>query len=155
MMIAIDPRIKKRKGAEYFQLDPDISSDWVQQHQTFLVEEQRQKIEKKFQKENEKLAADGQKELKAQELKERLAVVDELASKFKRENKSKKVEVEGKGATIEKMEQNLEKLDQRIETMKLQAADKEENKEVALGTSKIVSIPWKSICLGGLAHTYL
>jgi DNA topoisomerase-1 len=145
MMISIDPKIKKKKGAEFFQLDPDISQEWVLSHQAFLVEEQRQKIQKKFDKENEKLAAEGSKEMKAKELTERMEVADELEKKFKRENKSKKVEAEGKGATIEKMMDNLGKLDQRIENMTLQAADKEDNKEVALGTSKIVRFP--PLCL--------
>ena len=140
MMLDIDAKIKKKKGAQYFEIEDDIDQEWIEEHQTYLVEEQRQKIEKKFAKENEKLAADGQKEMKQRELTERLEVVEELAKKFKKENKSGKVEAEGKGPTIEKLEANIEKLDQRIETMSLQAEDKENNKEVALGTSKIVSL---------------
>ena len=139
MMIDIDPKIKKKMGAEYFELGEDLDEEWVQQHQNFLVEEQRQKIEKKFNKENEKLVAEGKKEMKVKELTERVEAADELAKKFKKENKTKKVEAEGKGASIEKMKENLKKLDQRIETMLVQAEDKESNKEVALGTSKIVS----------------
>ncbi|WEW58741.1 DNA topoisomerase 1 [Emydomyces testavorans] len=137
MMIDIDPKIKKKKGADFFELDPDLDEEWIRQHQAFLVEEQRQKILKKFEKENEKLRSEGEKEMKAKELEERLGAARELEAKFKKENKTKKVEAEGKGATIEKYENNLAKLDQRIETMSLQAQDKEENKEVALGTSKI------------------
>ncbi|KAI9879702.1 MAG: DNA topoisomerase 1 [Pleopsidium flavum] len=137
MMINVDPKLKKKKGAEYFELDEDLDEEWIQGHQNFLAEEQRQKIEKKFAKENEKLAAEGAKEMKPKELEERLEPVHELEKKFKKENKTKKVEAEGKGPTIEKLETNLTKLDQRIETMLLQAEDKESNKEVALGTSKI------------------
>lgn len=138
-MIDVDSKIKKKKGSEYFELEEEIDKEWVIEHQRFLIEEQRQKIEKKFNKENEKLVAEGQKEMKQKELEERLAVTDELASKYKKENKTGKVEAEGKGPTIEKLESNLEKLDQRIDAMLFQAADKENNKEVALGTSKIVS----------------
>lgn len=141
MMIDIDPKIKKKMGAEYFELEEDLDEEWIQGHQNFLVEEQRQKIEKKFAKENEKLAAEGEKEMKPKELEDRLEPVHELEKKFKKENKTKKVEAEGKGPTIEKLESNLTKLDQRIETMLLQAEDKESNKEVALGTSKIVCYP--------------
>ena len=139
MILDIDPKQKKKKGAEWFELDEDIDHDWVKQHQEFLVEEQRQKIEKKFQKENEKLAAEGEKEMKPKELQERLKVTDELAAKFKKENKSGKIEAEGKGPTVEKIMANIDKMDQRIANMLLQAEDKENNKEVALGTSKIVS----------------
>ena len=139
MMIDVDPKIKKKKGPEYFELDDDLDEEWIQEHQNYLVEESRQKIEKKFYKENEKLKAEGEREMKPKELAERMEVADDLEKKFKKENRTKKVEAEGKGPTVEKLEANLEKLDQRIENMLLQAEDKENNKEVALGTSKIVS----------------
>ena len=138
MMIDVDNKIKKQKGADYFKLDDDLDQEWIEEHQIFLVEEQRQKIEKKFAKDNEKLVAEGEKEMKANELESRLEAVRELAAKFKKENKSGKVEAEGKTPSIEKLENNLEKLDQRLNAMLVQAADKENNKEVALGTSKIV-----------------
>ena len=139
MMLDIDPKLKKKKGAEYFALPVDLDTAWVKEHQNAQVEELKQKIQKKFEKENEKLAAEGQKEMKAKELEERMQAADDLRDKFKKENKSGKVEAEGKGPTIEKLETNLEKLQQRIETMKVQFEDKDNNKEVALGTSKIVS----------------
>ncbi|KAH9873573.1 hypothetical protein IAQ61_004197 [Plenodomus lingam] len=137
MMIDVDPKIKKKKGAEYFERPADLDSEWVKQHQEAEVEELRQKITKKFEKDNEKLAADGEKQMKAKELEERLVKVKELAAKYKKENKTGKVEAEGKGPTVEKLEANVEKIMQRIETMKIQMEDKEGNKEVALGTSKI------------------
>lgn len=137
MMLDIDPKIKKKLGAEMFELDDDLDEAWIREHQNFLVEEQRQKIEKKFNKENEKLKADGEKEMKHKELEERLEAANELEKKFKKENKTNKVEAEGKGPTIERCQANLEKLDQRIQNMDFQAKDKESNKEVALGTSKI------------------
>lgn len=148
MMLDVDPKIKKKKGAEYFALGEELDEGWIHEHQAFLVEEQRQKIEKKFTRENEKLVAEGEREMKSKELEERLEPVRELEKKFKKENKTTKVEAEGKGPTIEKLETNLSKLDQRIETMLLQAEDKENNKEVALGTSKIVRLrPLISILL--------
>lgn len=140
MILDVDPKQKKKRGAEWFQLDSDLDQEWILEHQAFLVQEMRTKIEKKFQKDNEKLVADGSKEMKAKELTERLEVADDLEKKFKKENKTKKVEPEGKGPTVEKFESAIEKLDARIATMRLQADDKEGNKEVALGTSKIVSI---------------
>ncbi|KAL1848646.1 DNA topoisomerase 1 [Paecilomyces lecythidis] len=137
MMLNLEPTLKKKKGAKFFELDEDLDQEWIKEHQAFLVEEQRQKIKKKFEKDNEKLAAEGEKEMKPKELDERLKAADELQKKFAKENKTGKVEPEGKGPTIEKFEASLAKLDQRIETMSLQAEDKENNKEVALGTSKI------------------
>lgn len=140
MMLDINPKQKKMRGAEFFELEDDLDQEWIEEHQAFLVEEQRQKIEKKFAKENEKLKVEGEKEMKAKELEERLEVANELSQKFKKENKTGKVEAEGKGPTIEKLETNITKLDERIATMRLQAEDKESNKEVALGTSKIVGV---------------
>jgi DNA topoisomerase-1 len=139
MILDVDPKQKKKKGAEFFELDEELDEAWILEHQSYLVEEQRTKIKKKFQKENEKLVADGQKEMKAKELEQRLEAADELEKKFKKENKSKKVEAEGKGPSVEKYEAAIKKLDERIATMLLQAEDREGNKEVALGTSKIVS----------------
>jgi DNA topoisomerase I len=139
MMLDIEPSLKRKKGADYFELDEDLDKEWIKEHQAFLIEEQKQKITKKFEKENEKLAADGEKEMKPKELDERLLALKEMQAKFQRENKTGKVEAEGKGQTVEKLESNVTKLEQRIENMSLQAEDKENNKEVALGTSKIVS----------------
>ena len=143
MMLDLDPKLKKKdkRGPGFYDLDEDLDQGWIQEHQNYLVEEQRQKIEKKFAKDNEKLKAEGEKEMKAKELEERLEVADELQRKFKKENKTGKVEAEGKSPSVEKLQASLDKLDQRIQTMEFQAEDKENNKEVALGTSKIVSQP--------------
>lgn len=141
MMIDIDPKIKKKKGAEFFERPEDLDDEWVQQHIEALVEEQRQKITKKFEKDNDKLKAEGEKQMKPKELDERLSVANDLGKRMRKEHKTGKVEAEGKGPTIEKMQGNIDKLNQRIETMKVQMEDKEGNKEVALGTSKIVSRP--------------
>lgn len=138
-MLDLEPTLKKKKGAAFFERDEDLDMEWVKDHQKFLIEEQTVKITKKFEKDNEKRVADGEKEMKASELQERLATVKEMEKKFNKENKSGKVEAEGRGPTVEKIEAAITKLDQRVETMSVQAQDKEDNKEVALGTSKIVS----------------
>lgn len=137
MMIDVDPKIKKKKGAEFFELPPEIDAPWIEAHLADLVEQEKAKITKKFEKENEKRKAEGEKEMKPKELEERLSEAKDLEKKLKKEAKSKKVEAEGKGPTIEKLESSLEKLEQRIATTSVQAEDKENNKEVALGTSKI------------------
>ncbi|KAI0175771.1 hypothetical protein GGR52DRAFT_328644 [Hypoxylon sp. FL1284] len=137
MLLDLDPKQKKKKGASFFELDAELDEAWILEHQNFLVEEQRTKIQKKFEKDNEKRQQDGEKPMPDKELKERLKAADELAKKFKKENKSKKVEAEGRSPTVEKTEGNIKKIDERISTLELQAADRDGNKEVALGTSKI------------------
>ncbi|KAI2465073.1 hypothetical protein F4781DRAFT_410798 [Annulohypoxylon bovei var. microspora] len=137
MLLDVDPKQKKKKGADFFAQDSDLDEAWILEHQNFLVEEQRTKIQKKFEKDNQKRQEDGEKIMPDKELKERLQVADDLAKKFKKENKSKKVEAEGRGPTVEKIEGNIGKIEERIRTLELQAADRDGNKEVALGTSKI------------------
>lgn len=147
MILDVDPKQKKKRGPEFFERDADLDDEWVLEHQAFLVEEQRTKIAKKFEKENEKRTADGEKVLPEKELKERLKATNELEAKFKKENKSKKVEAEGKSPTVEKLLAGVEKIVERIHVLELQAADRDGNKEVALGTSKIVSHVPSSCCL--------
>ena len=139
-MLQLEPKLKKKKGADFFELEDGLDEEWIEGHRQALVEEQRQKIEKKFQKENEKLVAEGQKEMKQKELTERLEVVRELEAKFKKEKKTGKIELEGKSPSVDKLDSQLTKLDERINNAQFQAVDKENNKEVALGTSKIVSL---------------
>lgn len=138
MILDVDTKQKKKKGAEFFERDEDLTDEWVISHQAFLVEELRTKITKKFEKDNEKLVGEKKKPLPEKELKERLKAVKELEARFKKENKSKKVEAEGRGPTVEKLEGQISKIDDRIKNLEAQAADREGNKEVALGTSKIV-----------------
>ncbi|EPE07827.1 dna topoisomerase i [Ophiostoma piceae UAMH 11346] len=137
MMLDVDPKQKKKRGAEYFERTADLTDAWVLEHQAFLAEELRTKIVKKFEKDNEKRVSEGEKPLPEKELKERLKAVNELEAKFKKENKSHKVEAEGKSPAVEKLEAASNKIDERIHNMEMQAADKDGNKEVALSTSKI------------------
>lgn len=147
MMLALDSSLKKKKGAAFFGLDEDIDQEWIKEHQAFLIEEQREKVQKKFEKDNEKLAAEGEKEMKESEREERMKSVKELEAKFNKENKTGKVEPEGRTPSVDRFENAIVKIEQRIETMSVQAQDKEDNKEVALGTSKIVSLCYLLACL--------
>ncbi|OQN99476.1 hypothetical protein B0A48_14454 [Cryoendolithus antarcticus] len=137
MMLDLDDKLKKKRGAAFFELPEGMTQDWIKEHQASLIEAEKVKITKKFEKENEKLEAEDQKAMKPKELESRLEVVKELESKFKKENKTGKVEAEGKGATVERFETQIEKLEQRIAVARVQSEDRENNKEVALSTSKI------------------
>ncbi|TWU76841.1 DNA topoisomerase 1 [Metarhizium rileyi] len=137
MILDLEPSYKKKKGASWFELDDDLDQAWIQEHQQFLIEEQRTKITKKFEKDNEKRKANKEKVMPEKELKERLQTVKELEAKFKKENKTGKVEAEGRGASVDKCLKAIEKLDERVKILETQAEDRDGNKEVALGTSKI------------------
>ncbi|PTB65333.1 hypothetical protein BBK36DRAFT_55743 [Trichoderma citrinoviride] len=137
MILDLDPTQKKKKGAAWFEKDEDLDDEWIKEHQQFLIEEQRTKITKKFEKDNEKLKANKERPLPEKELKERLQAVKELEAKFKKENKTGKVEAEGRGASVEKLLASIDKIDERIRILETQAEDRDGNKEVALSTSKI------------------
>ncbi|MBE3045869.1 hypothetical protein IMZ48_25665, partial [Candidatus Bathyarchaeota archaeon] len=149
MILDLDTKMKKKKGSDWFALDSDLSEDWIIEHQAQLIEKLRDTIQKKFQKDNEKQAEKKEKALPEKELKERLKVATELQAKFKKENKTKKVEAEGRGVTVEKLEAQITKLEATINNTQLQAQDREGNKEVALSTSKLVSTPLNpgEVCL--------
>ncbi|KAK4057286.1 DNA topoisomerase 1 [Microbotryomycetes sp. JL221] len=136
---------KKKYNKLYGSDESDLDDDWIVEHEHDLVEKEREKIQKKFDKENQKLQDDGEKPMKDSELKERLKVVDELASKLKQERKQK---YEGLDTDPDKLVTLIDKLDQRIKIAKTNATDKDEGKEIALSTSKInyidprISVAW-------------
>lgn len=133
---------RKKKQPDFFKPDPEIDDKtWILEHQQSLVEQEKDKIRKKFERENEKLVENGEKEQKHSELKERLEVIDEMEAEFKEENKTGTVEPKLRGATVEKLEIQIEKLDEKILKQETDAKVREGNKTVALGTSKIVCSP--------------
>ncbi|KAI0168772.1 hypothetical protein BJ166DRAFT_263643 [Pestalotiopsis sp. NC0098] len=138
MLLNLDPKLKKKRGADYFTLDEDMNNDeWVQAHINFLVEDQRTKITKKFETDNKKRAENKEKPLPEKELKERLKAADDLGKERRKEWKSKKVEAEGKGPTVAKIDAKIEKLENSLNQAERKMETQEDNKEVALGTSKI------------------
>lgn len=137
-ILFLEPK-RKKKDPEYFKPDEEINDpDWIKEHQKVLLEQEREKINKKFEKDNEKRIAEGESEMKQDELKTRLMVVDELAQEFKKENKTGVVEPKTKAASVEKLEVAIEKLEARIKNMETEKNVRDDNKTVALGTSKIV-----------------
>jgi len=140
MIELIDDKQKKKKGSKYFELPEGLDKEWQKEHHKALVELEREKINKKFAKDNEKLVAEGEKEMKDKELQERLGAADELKQSLAAELKTGKVEAEGKGITVEKLEEKVEKLQTRINTMTIQGEDKKNTSDVALSTSRIVRI---------------
>lgn len=133
-LLALDPKMKKKP--EYNDPESDLEDDWIKQHEEELVEKEKDKIKSRFEKQNEKLAAEGVPAMTLKDLEEKLKAADELAIRLKKERKLSKIEPSGK-ATVEKLMASIEKVDARIYATKNQATDKEENKEVALGTSKL------------------
>ncbi|KAI8142511.1 hypothetical protein BJV82DRAFT_615165 [Fennellomyces sp. T-0311] len=129
-----DPSYKKK--GPYVDDESDIDDEWIATHEAELIAKEREKVQIKFDKQNEKLKAEGNNPLPKSQLKENLAAVDDMEKRLIKERKKGVYEVKGK-LTVDKVLANIEKMDQRIAAIKIQATDKEENKEIALSTSKM------------------
>ena len=131
VLFEMDPKYKKKKP--FSQDESDIDDEWVESHEQSMKEKEIEKAEKKFAKENEKLEADGKKPQGESVLKERLAAINEEFDRLEQERGTKKATLK-RARPAEKLEEAVVKLDEKIKTFKLQMIDREEGKEVALGT---------------------
>ncbi|KAI8065550.1 hypothetical protein BC940DRAFT_304395 [Gongronella butleri] len=134
-LFALDATMKKKRP-DLMEDESDLDDEWIAQHEEDLIEKEKERVKTRFNKMNEKRKADGEKEAPASDLKEKLKEVDEQAKQLKKERKSGKVEPKA-GATVEKLLDKIAKQDERLNAIKIQATDKEENKEISLGTSKM------------------
>ncbi|KAI8974290.1 hypothetical protein BDB01DRAFT_402845 [Pilobolus umbonatus] len=133
-LFELDPKLKKK--SKYTEDEEDLDDEWIMEHEKSLVEKEKVKIQAKFDKQNEKLKEEKKPLMKADELKERMKAAAELEARLKVERKTGKVEIKP-SLTVEKIEAQLKKVEHNINAAKIQATDKEENKEIALGTSKM------------------
>jgi DNA topoisomerase-1 len=124
---------KYKKNKKYASDESDIDDDWIAEHEELMKTKEVEKAEKKFAKDNEKLAEEGGKPMKDKELQEKLAVIEEDFKKLKKERGTKKATLK-RDRPLEKIEEAIDKLDEKIKTFKLQIEDREAGKEVALGT---------------------
>ena len=124
---------KYKKNRKYAEDESDIDDEWIASFEDSQREKEIEKAKKKFAKDNEKLAADGEEPQKESVLEERIERIEADYKQLISERGTKKT-TKGKGKTAEKIEELIEKLDERIKTHKLQMIDREEGKEVALGT---------------------
>ncbi|SCZ89762.1 BZ3500_MvSof-1268-A1-R1_Chr9g10584 [Microbotryum saponariae] len=136
---------EKKKYKQYKEDESDIEDDWIISHEEQLVVLEREKIKKRFEKDNLKRAEADEKPLPASELKQRLEAADELEKTLKAERKKGWKETR---YSDEKLIAQIEKMDERILVAKTAATDRDEGKEVSLGTSKInyidsrITIAW-------------
>jgi DNA topoisomerase-1 len=140
-LIAMDPKYKKKSA--FNTPESDIDDDWVAQYEEQLEAKEIEKAEKKFAKDNEKLAADGEAELKPAELAERIKAIKDDFKRLKKEQGTGKATLK-RERPAEKIEEAITKLEERIAAAGLQMVDREEGKEVALGT-RSVAWAWHEI----------
>ncbi|KAI0339877.1 hypothetical protein BDW22DRAFT_1360911 [Trametopsis cervina] len=133
-LLAIDSKYKKKK--KYAEDESDLDEDDIAEHEEQMKAREREKAEKKFQKENEKLVEEGKEPQAESVFKQKLKEIDAEFKRLEKERGTGKAELKREKST-EKLEDGIEKLDEKIKAFKLQMVDKEAGKEVALGTSKI------------------
>ncbi|KAF9450440.1 hypothetical protein P691DRAFT_773934 [Macrolepiota fuliginosa MF-IS2] len=133
-LFAIDTKFKKSK--KYADDESDLDDDWIATHEDQLKEKEFEKAEKKFTRDNEKLVEEGKQPHDKSILKERLDAIKEDFKRLTKERGTKKAALKREKST-EKIEEMVDKLTDKVKAFKLQMIDRDETKEIALGTSKI------------------
>src|ERR1700761_5056561 len=131
VLFKLDPKMKKRE--EYEDLESDIDDEFIERWEKSLKERDIDKAKKKFAKENEKLEADGKQSQNEDVLEGYLAAIEEDYARLEKERGTNKAELK-RTKPVDKIEQAIEALDTKIKNFKIQMEDKEEGKEVSLGT---------------------
>jgi hypothetical protein len=131
VLMTMEPKYKKKK--KYTEDESDLDDDWIAEWEDQLEKKEIEKAEKKFAKDNEKRVEEGEKELKPSELDGRIEEIKDEYARLRKERGTGKATLK-RARPVEKVEEAIQKLDERIQTAKLQMVDREEGKEVALGT---------------------
>ncbi|CAE6468088.1 unnamed protein product [Rhizoctonia solani] len=134
-LFTLDKKLKK-KHPELDELESDLDDEFIERWEDAKREEDIAKARKKFEKDNEKRVEKGEKEEKESALDEK---IDDINAEYDRLKEERGTEQAAgpKGRTPEKVLDAITKLDEKIKMFKFKMQDKEEGKEVALGTSKI------------------
>lgn len=130
-LFAIDSKFKKKKL--YVEDESDLDEDAIADHEDQWKAREIEKAEKKFQKDNEKLAEQDEKPQPESALNDKIKDIEAEFKRLKKERGTSKAELKREKPT-EKIEEAIAKLDEKIKTFKLQMEDREAGKEVALGT---------------------
>ncbi|KAG0201384.1 DNA topoisomerase 1 [Mortierella sp. GBA30] len=134
-ILDIEPKLKKKRP-ELLEPESDLEDDWIEEYEIQLIAKEREKAKLKWEKDNEKRKEEKKPLLTEKDLKEMLKAISDREKQLAAERKSGSVTA-SKGATVEKCEAQLLKLEDRIAATRTAMVDKEENKQTALGTSKI------------------
>lgn len=124
-----------KKFPAHLEDESDLEDEWIKKHEVALVVLEREKITKKFERENKKHAeaVPPEPSLGDGVLVERLEAADVLAKNLK-EDRAEKWK-KSTSLSAEKISTAIVKLDERIIIAKHVALDKDEGKEISLGTS--------------------
>ncbi|TPX59427.1 hypothetical protein PhCBS80983_g02484 [Powellomyces hirtus] len=113
-ILELEPKLKKKRP-ELVEAESDLDEEFIASHKQFLAEKEQERLAVKLEKDNEKRVAEGLKPLKS---------MPETAPK-------------ARNTSVEKLDKKRLLLTEKIQGQKMLLIDKDENKETALGTSKI------------------
>ena len=124
-----------------------MDEDAVAEHEEACKAREIERVEKKFAKENEKLAEEGKDTQDDDVLRSRLRAVEDEFTRVEKERGTGKATLK-RDRPAEKLVEAIDKLEDKIKAFKLQMVDREAGKEVALGTSKINYLDprWADLC---------
>ena len=135
MILELEPGLK-RKDPKYFEELEDLSKEDEQHVHHLLLERAREQAQRKFERDNQKLKAEGKELLSTSVLDEKMEKIKEQEKELAEELKTGKPVMKST-TTVDKLKAQVEKLDGRIVNTTFQLQDKEDNSEVSLGTSKL------------------
>ncbi|KAJ2851740.1 DNA topoisomerase 1 [Coemansia brasiliensis] len=145
-LLEVAPDLKK-KHPEVLVKDIGIGAKEIKEYLLSVCELDREKVTKKFARDNEKLKEAKEPELPQSTLDEQLKAIDDREKSIKDGTYEPELPV-AKNATTDKILEKIEKLTQRINSIEVDKIDKDENKATALSTSKVnyidprISIAW-------------
>lgn len=130
-------KTERKKNPKFFEEIDDLTKEEESTIHKRIIEREREKYHKKFQRENDKKRFDKEQPLDESELKKWLEKVDELENTYEKESDTGIIQLRESLQDVDKLKLQIEKLEKRITNSSLQLKDKEDNSTVALGTSKI------------------
>ena len=130
-LFAVSSKHKKKK--EFAEDESDLDDDWIASHENSVRDKEVEKAQKKFEKDNEKLVAEGEQAKPESVLEERLQEIRQEHARLESERGTGLAELK-KPRPVEKLEEGIRKLEEKVKNFKLQMMDREEGKEVSLGT---------------------
>ena len=134
-LFTMDPKYKKKRP-DLAEDESDVDDEFIERHETELLEKALESAKKKWEKDNVKLEEEKEEKKPKAVLDERLKEIKAEFKELAKERKTKKVEPR-RATTEEKLLDAIIKMDERIATAKIQMGDRDKLKDVALGTSKI------------------
>lgn len=136
-MLVLNDKLKK-KEVDYFSDMSELTKEELLEVIDKVTEREKEKATKKFEKDlqkqkDEKVPA--AERITKKELNEKIKAINEQGKEYKKEVRGKP-EVKG-SVTVEKLKAQVDKIEIQIKNTSLQREDRDANKQVALGTSKL------------------